>query len=121
MTGEEIYKEEGRRIGHRNFLKSAGIATGSPLAVECERKSIQTVEGIAADPKWTPLIDAYCTWDAMQCGYCTPGIMVSSPRLSWTRIPTRPKRTSSRHWQAISAAAGPIRGSLPQSWKQHRR
>ena len=48
------------------------------LAAECEGSAIQTVEGIAADPKWKPLIDAYCKWDAMQCGYCTPGFLVTA-------------------------------------------
>jgi aerobic-type carbon monoxide dehydrogenase small subunit (CoxS/CutS family) len=51
------------------------------LATECEGKSITTVEGIAADPKWKPLIDAYCRWDAMQCGYCTPGFLVTAKAL----------------------------------------
>jgi xanthine dehydrogenase YagT iron-sulfur-binding subunit len=51
------------------------------LAVECIGKQIQTVEGIAADPAWKPLIDAYCKWDAMQCGYCTPGFLVTAKAL----------------------------------------
>ena len=51
------------------------------LAIECEGKAIQTIEGIAADPKWEPLIDAYCRWDAMQCGYCTPGFLMSAKAL----------------------------------------
>jgi xanthine dehydrogenase YagT iron-sulfur-binding subunit len=51
------------------------------LAAECEGKSIMTIEGIAADPKWKPLIDAYCRWDAMQCGYCTPGFLVTAKAL----------------------------------------
>ena len=51
------------------------------LAAECEGKRIETVEGIAADPKWKPLIDAYCRWDAMQCGYCTPGFLVTAKAL----------------------------------------
>lgn len=51
------------------------------LAVECEGKSILSIEGISADPKWKPLIDAYCSWDAMQCGYCTPGFLVSAKAL----------------------------------------
>ncbi|MDR0859193.1 MAG: (2Fe-2S)-binding protein [Oscillospiraceae bacterium] len=63
------------------------IADGRPilacqvLAVELEDVKIQTVEGIAADPKWKPLIDAYCKWDAMQCGYCTPGFLVTAKAL----------------------------------------
>ncbi|MDR0839687.1 MAG: (2Fe-2S)-binding protein [Oscillospiraceae bacterium] len=51
------------------------------LTVECEGHNIQTVEGIAADPRWKPLVDAYCKWDAMQCGYCTPGFLVSAKSL----------------------------------------
>jgi aerobic-type carbon monoxide dehydrogenase small subunit (CoxS/CutS family) len=51
------------------------------LAAECEGKAIETVEGIAVIPKWKPLIDAYCKWDAMQCGYCTPGFLVAAKAL----------------------------------------
>jgi xanthine dehydrogenase YagT iron-sulfur-binding subunit len=51
------------------------------LAVSCEGKKIETVEGIALNPKWKPLIDAYCKWDAMQCGYCTPGFLVTAKAL----------------------------------------
>ena len=36
------------------------------LAADCQGKSVETVEGIAVQPKWKPLIDAYCKWDAMQ-------------------------------------------------------
>ncbi|MDR3209237.1 MAG: (2Fe-2S)-binding protein [Oscillospiraceae bacterium] len=53
----------------------------SVLAVECEGREIETVEGIAVIPKWKPLIDAYCKWDAMQCGYCTPGFLVAAKSL----------------------------------------
>jgi len=48
------------------------------LAADCEGKTVETVEGIAVDPRWKPLIDAYCKWDAMQCGYCTPGFLVTA-------------------------------------------
>jgi Aerobic-type carbon monoxide dehydrogenase, small subunit CoxS/CutS homologs len=51
------------------------------LAADCEGKIIETVEGIAVIPKWKPLIDAYCKWDAMQCGYCTPGFLVAAKAL----------------------------------------
>jgi len=43
-----------------------------------EDSFIRTIEGIAADPKWNPLIDVCCKWDAMQCGSCTPGIRVTA-------------------------------------------
>ena len=49
------------------------------LACECEGKNIETVEGIAAANH--PLIDAYIKYDCMQCGYCTPGFVVTAKAL----------------------------------------
>jgi xanthine dehydrogenase YagT iron-sulfur-binding subunit len=63
------------------IIDGRAVLACTTLAIECEGKSIQTIEGIAADPKWKPLIDAYCRWDAMQCGYCTPGFLVSAKAL----------------------------------------
>jgi aerobic-type carbon monoxide dehydrogenase small subunit (CoxS/CutS family) len=57
------------------------VLSCSTLTVECAGKKIETVEGIAADKKWNPLIQSYCKWDAMQCGYCTPGFVVSAKAL----------------------------------------
>lgn len=63
------------------IIDGRAVLACTTLTVECEGKTIQTIEGIAADPKWKPLIDAYCRWDAMQCGYCTPGFLVSAKAL----------------------------------------
>jgi xanthine dehydrogenase YagT iron-sulfur-binding subunit len=63
------------------IMDGRAVLSCTTLAVECEGKKIQTVEGIAADAKWKPLIDSYCKWDAMQCGYCTPGFVVSAKAL----------------------------------------
>lgn len=51
------------------------------LAIECVGHEIQTIEGIAADPDWKPLIDAYVKYDTMQCGYCTPGQLTVAKHL----------------------------------------
>jgi len=63
------------------IVDGRAVLACTTLAVECHGKEVQTVEGIAADPKWKPLVDAYCKWDAMQCGYCTPGFLVSAKAL----------------------------------------
>jgi len=63
------------------IIDGRAVLSCTTLAVECEGKSIETVEGIAANPKWNNLIQAYCKWDAMQCGYCTPGFVVSAKAL----------------------------------------
>ncbi len=49
------------------------------LAIECDGKIIETIEGIAADNH--PLIDAYVKHHCMQCGYCTPGFVVTAKAL----------------------------------------
>ena len=63
------------------IIDGRAVLSCTTLAVECEGKSIETVEGIAANPKWRNLIQSYCKWDAMQCGYCTPGFVVSAKAL----------------------------------------
>ena len=39
------------------------------LVVECNGKEIETSEGIAADPTYRPLVEAYVKYDASQCGF----------------------------------------------------
>jgi carbon-monoxide dehydrogenase small subunit len=51
------------------------------LALECDRKSILTVEGLGADGKLHPLQDAFADLGAAQCGYCTPAILVTAKAL----------------------------------------
>jgi aerobic-type carbon monoxide dehydrogenase small subunit (CoxS/CutS family) len=63
------------------IMDGRAILSCTTLAVECEGKEIETVEGIAGNKKWDPLIKSYCKWDAMQCGYCTPGFVVSAKAL----------------------------------------
>ena len=81
LTGAKQMCDRGACGSCTVIIDGRAVLSCTTLAAECEGKSIQTVEGIAADPEWKPLIDAYCKWDAMQCGYCTPGFMVSSKAL----------------------------------------
>jgi len=78
LTGAKHMCDRGACGSCTVIIDGRAVLSCTTLAVECVGKSIQTVEGIAADPKWKPLIDAYCKWDAMQCGYCTPGFLVSA-------------------------------------------
>ena len=63
------------------IIDGRAVLSCTTLAVECAGKTIETVEGIAANPKWNALIHSYTKWDAMQCGYCTPGFVVSAKNL----------------------------------------
>ena len=47
------------------------------LAIACEGKTVTTIEGIAADGALHPLQQAFIEHDAFQCGFCTPGQILS--------------------------------------------
>ena len=81
LTGTKHMCDKGVCGSCTVIMEGRAVLACTTLAIECEGKAIQTIEGIAADPKWKPLIDAYCRWDAMQCGYCTPGFLVSAKAL----------------------------------------
>ena len=51
------------------------------LALECDQRTILTVEGMGADGQLHPLQDAFADLGAAQCGYCTPAILVTAKAL----------------------------------------
>jgi aerobic-type carbon monoxide dehydrogenase small subunit (CoxS/CutS family) len=51
------------------------------LAVECEGKTIETVEGLARGTALHPLQAAFADLGGAQCGYCTPGILMTAKAL----------------------------------------
>ena len=48
------------------------------LAAQCEGREVTTIEGLARDGKLHPLQEAFIRHDAFQCGYCTPGQIMSA-------------------------------------------
>jgi len=51
------------------------------LGVECDGRSVTTVEGLAADSRLHPLQETFADLGAAQCGYCTPGFLVTAKAL----------------------------------------
>ncbi len=51
------------------------------LGVECDGASVTTVEGLAQGPTLSALQAAFADQGAAQCGYCTPGILVTAQAL----------------------------------------
>ncbi len=51
------------------------------LAVECDGADVLTVEGLAQDGVLAPIQEAIINAGGVQCGFCTPGILISSRAL----------------------------------------
>jgi len=51
------------------------------LALDCAGRSVETVEGLADGPNLHPLQAAFADLGAAQCGYCTPGILMTAKAL----------------------------------------
>ena len=85
------------------------------LAVEAEGHAIETVEGMARGHDLHPLQRKFLEHAALQCGFCTPGVLIA-PRPCWSAIRTRPKPRRATGSPATSAAApATTRSSAPFS------
>jgi aerobic-type carbon monoxide dehydrogenase small subunit (CoxS/CutS family) len=51
------------------------------LAVQADGAKIETVEGLADEEQLSPLQQAFSDHHALQCGYCTPGMLMSATAL----------------------------------------
>ena len=51
------------------------------LAMACEGREVTTIEGLASDGELHPMQQAFIEHDAFQCGYCTPGQIMSAVKL----------------------------------------
>jgi carbon-monoxide dehydrogenase small subunit len=51
------------------------------LAIDAQGKEITTIEGLVVDGKLHPLQEAFVTKGAIQCGFCTPGMILSAKAL----------------------------------------
>ncbi len=51
------------------------------LAVRAEGRSVETIDGVAADGELDPVQQAFVEWGAIQCGFCTPGFVMVTRRL----------------------------------------
>jgi aerobic-type carbon monoxide dehydrogenase small subunit (CoxS/CutS family) len=68
------------------------------LALECEGRSIETVEGLQRGAELHPLQAAFADLGAAQCGYCTPGILMTAKAL----LEKEPNPSRERIKEAVS-------------------
>jgi carbon-monoxide dehydrogenase small subunit len=65
------------------------------MAVACQGKSIMTIEGLAKGEELDPLQKAFMVKGAVQCGFCTPGVILSARAL--LDITPRPSEEEIKH------------------------
>lgn len=76
-------------------LDGMAVKSCSLFAVQCDGREILTIEGLATDGRLHPLQEAFWNEHALQCGYCTPGMIMAARQLL-ERNP-RPTETEIRH------------------------
>ena len=80
------------------------LANGSPvcscltLAVEAQGKEILTIEGLDQDGRLHPLQQSFLDHYAVQCGFCTPGMILSAKAL----LDRKPRPTEEEVREALS-------------------
>jgi carbon-monoxide dehydrogenase small subunit len=53
------------------------VKSCTTLALSCEGKTVTTIEGLATDGKLHPMQEAFREHHALQCGFCTPGMIMA--------------------------------------------
>ena len=78
------------------------------LAVWAEGKNIRTLEGLEKNGELTRIQEAFIEEGAIQCGFCTPGFIMSA-LFYWNMERNYQEMRSGNIWQEISAAAQVMR------------
>lgn len=81
LTGAKLICDKGECGGCTILVDDNPVYACMMLAMDAQGKQITTVEGIADGDDLHPVQEAFIKHDAMMCGFCTPGFVVSSVAL----------------------------------------
>jgi aerobic-type carbon monoxide dehydrogenase small subunit (CoxS/CutS family) len=81
LTGSHIGCDTGNCGACSVIVDGTLVKSCMMLAVQADGAAVETVEGLAADDELTPLQQAFSAHHALQCGYCTPGMLMSATAL----------------------------------------
>ncbi len=81
LTGTKKGCEQGECGACTVMLDGKPVNSCCTLAVECEGREVVTVEGIAKNGQLHPIQKQFIEKWALQCGYCTPGMIMSAKAL----------------------------------------
>ena len=81
LTGSHIGCDTGNCGACSVIVDGVLVKSCMMLAVQADGASIETVEGLAAGDELAALQQAFSDHHALQCGYCTPGMLMSATAL----------------------------------------
>lgn len=81
LTGTHVGCESGYCGACTVILDSKPVKSCTMLAVQAEGSSITTIEGLASNGELHPVQEGFWERHGLQCGFCTPGMIMSSVAL----------------------------------------
>ena len=81
LTGTHVGCDTGNCGACSVIIDGTLVKSCMLLAIQADGASLETVEGLAQDDELTPLQQAFHEHHALQCGYCTPGMLMSATAL----------------------------------------
>jgi carbon-monoxide dehydrogenase small subunit len=81
LTGTHIGCDTGNCGACTVHVDGLPVKSCMLLAVQADGATVRTVEGLAADGELTALQQSFSDHHALQCGYCTPGMLMSATAL----------------------------------------
>jgi aerobic carbon-monoxide dehydrogenase small subunit len=81
LTGSHIGCDTGNCGACSILIDGVLVKSCMMLAVQADGAKIETVEGLASDGELNGLQQAFSDHHALQCGYCTPGMLMSATAL----------------------------------------
>lgn len=81
LTGTKIVCDRGACGACTVLVDGEAISACHMLALDARGHEIMTIEGVAAEGSLHPIQKAFIEHDGLQCGFCTPGMIMSSKAL----------------------------------------
>jgi carbon-monoxide dehydrogenase small subunit len=109
LTGTHLGCEHGACGACTVIVDGAAVRACLMLAVQAEGSSILTVEGVSSEEALSPLQTAFRKHHALQCGFCTPGMLMTAHAL----LTEEPEADADRIRSALSGNLCRCTGYLP--------